>query len=180
MGKVSAARAATRLISEANNKNPIDLLLLLVLRGADKNLEQWDIVVAKAVIQHDMDASPIFDKFIIPSIKQKYLYSLPKYSNWAYSLLEKSINSGDLSNFRKVSRGIIATGDQFISSKLLISKLAVEIPGLSAVEMEGASVAQVAYQEGVPWVIVRVISDSADEKLQIIYHFLKNTKNISI
>lgn len=180
-GKVSAARAATRLISEANNKNPIDLLLFTgVAGGADKNLEQWDIVVAKAVIQHDMDASPIFDKFIIPSIKQKYLYSLPKYSNWAYSLLEKSINSGELSNFRKVSRGIIATGDQFISSKLLISKLAVEIPGLSAVEMEGASVAQVAYQEGVPWVIVRVISDSADEKAADNFNmFLEKYKELS-
>ena len=66
--------------------------------------------------------------------------------------------------------------DQFISSKLLISKLAVEIPR-SAVEMEGASVAQVAYQE-VPWIIVRVISDSADEKAKIIsIYFLKNTKN---
>tara|TARA_Y100000589_G_scaffold320173_1_gene349758 strand:+ start:1451 stop:2230 length:780 start_codon:yes stop_codon:yes gene_type:complete len=164
-GKVSAARAATRLISEANKEIPIDLLLFTGVAGAaDKNLDQFDIVVAKAVIQHDMDASPIFDKFIIPAIREKYLYSLPKYSKWAYSLLEKSINSGELVNFRKVSQGIIATGDQFISNKSLISKLAGEIPGLSAVEMEGASVAQVAHQEGVPWLIVRVISDSADDK----------------
>ena len=144
-----------------------------MLQGADKNLDQWDIVVPKAVIQHDMDASPIFEKFVIPAIKQKYLYSLPKYSNWAYSLLEKSINSGELANFRKVSRGIIATGDQFISNKLLISKLVDKIPGLSAVEMEGASVAQVAHQEGVPWLIIRVISDSADDKANISIYLLK-------
>ena len=37
------------------------------------------------------------------------------------------------------------------------------LPDLKAVEMEGAAVAQVSYQENIPWVIIRVISDSADD-----------------
>ncbi len=46
--------------------------------------------------------------------------------------------------------------------------------------MEGASVAQVAYQEGIPWVIVRVISDSADEKAADNFNiFLEKYKELS-
>ena len=64
---------------------------------------------------------------------------------------------------KNVYRGLIGSGDQFISDSKKINKLTRDIPNLSAVEMEGASFAQVATQEKVPWLILRVISDNADE-----------------
>ena len=56
----------------------------------------------------------------------------------------------------------MATGDQFIGDAQVLSDLTTSLPGLMAVEMEGAAVAQVAEQEGVPWLVMRVISDGAD------------------
>ena len=52
------------------------------------------------------------------------------------------------------------------SDKNVIDNLCEELSGLFAVEMEGAAVAQVAYQERIPWLIVRVISDGADNNAE--------------
>ena len=51
----------------------------------------------------------------------------------------------------------------FISDKDKLHQLSQEIVGLSAVEMEGAAFAQVAFQENVEWIVMRVISDEANE-----------------
>ena len=55
-GKVSAARAATRLLASDPS---IDLLVFTGVAGAaDPSLRQWDVLLAEAVVQHDMDARP--------------------------------------------------------------------------------------------------------------------------
>jgi adenosylhomocysteine nucleosidase len=51
----------------------------------------------------------------------------------------------------------------FISDKSKIDQLSDEISGLSAIEMEGAAFAQVAFQEKLDWMVLRVISDEANE-----------------
>ena len=72
-GKVSAARAITRILA-ANNK--IDFIIFTGVAGAaNKSLSQWDIVIASEVIQHDMDARPIFEKFVLPPLKKAKLES---------------------------------------------------------------------------------------------------------
>ena len=58
---------------------------------------------------------------------------------------------------------MIATGDQFIGDAAVLQELKAALPDLQAVEMEGGAVAQVAEQEAVPWLVLRVISDGADE-----------------
>ena len=159
-GKVSAARAITRILSE---KNKIDLIIFTGVAGAaNKNLKQWDIVIANEVVQHDMDARPIFEKFVLPALKKGKLKSNEFLNNWIFSSLTKSMINGDLTRFGQIKKGLIATGDSFISGENVIKRLKNELPKLEAVEMEGGAVAQVAEQEGIPWVILRVISDSAD------------------
>lgn len=163
-GKVSAARACTRIISHVSKKLPIDIILFTGVAGAiNTNLKQWDIIVADKVIQHDLDARPIFKKYEIPGINQEKLYSSSKWKSWVLNALNKAKQNNKLEKFGKVSSGLIATGDRFISSKDEIKKISDELGNVEAVEMEGASVAQVAFQEKIPWIIVRVISDEADE-----------------
>ena len=164
-GKVSAARATTRMIAHSEKEEPIDLFIFTGVAGAiKKSLKQWDILLANKLIQHDMDASPLFEKFIIPQLEIKDLIPNMKVLNWAENVLNIAKKGGGLSNFQNVYSGLIATGDQFINSNSKIKKLTNEINNLYCVEMEGASFAQVALQENIPWLVIRVISDNASEE----------------
>ncbi len=181
-GKVSSARAATRLISQYNKENPLDLLLFTGVAGsASKDVHQWDIVFGEELMQHDMDARPIFEKYEIPSLNKKTLRSNKNLiDEIILYLTNKKDKKDNLEKFGEISKGKIATGDRFISDKLDLKRLVKEIPGLKAVEMEGASVAQVAEQEQIPWLIMRVISDEADELApQIFKDFLHEYKKNS-
>ena len=164
-GKVSAARAATRLLNTAENKGKLDLILFTGVAGSGKKeLNQWDIIIAKEVIQHDMDARPIFKKYQIPALGTDKIKSPQNITNWIYNILKSSKKAGHLDRFGSIKQGLIASGDKFISDKGYLKKLCTDIPGLDAVEMEGAAIAQVATQENIPWAIIRVISDNANEE----------------
>ena len=180
-GKVSAARAATRLIGSSFHGKTIDVLFFTGVAGAAKSeLSQWDIVIPTELIQHDMDARPLFNRYVIPALKRERISSINPWVDWARSTLQESIKKKLLDNFGKVETGLIATGDIFIDDKSLLDNLSRELPGLSAVEMEGAAVAQVASQERVPWLIIRVISDSAnDVAAQTFSDFLKDYEKYS-
>ena len=163
-GKVSSARAATRLISHSYNDKSIDLILFTGVAGAvDPSLEQWDIVVPNSLMQHDMDASPIFEKYTIPALDQSEIKPNKELFKWILDQFKEKINPNHNLPFKNIHSGLIATGDQFISDKNKINILRESIDKVIAIEMEGAAVAQVAQQENKPWIIIRVISDSADD-----------------
>ena len=180
-GKVSSARAAIRLLSSSPHNIPIDLLLFTGVAGAaQSNIKQWDIIVPNELIQHDMNASPLYPKYVIPSLNKSLIRPLDTWVEWASSTLNEAIINKEISNFGKVTNGLIATGDSFISEKSSLLNLKRDLPSLSAVEMEGAAVAQVAIQENVNWLIIRVISDNADSSAaQNFSEFLKDYENYS-
>ena len=153
-GKVSCARATTRLLSSLSKEEKIDLLIFTGVAGAvDINLKQWDIVISEAVLQHDMDARPLFKKFVIPAINQSKIYADKEVIDRLYNCLIINIKNQINPIFGSINKGLIATGDKFISDKETLQNLSEEIPHLLAVEMEGAAFAQVATQEKVKWVI---------------------------
>lgn len=159
-GKVSAARAATRLLSSAPD---IDLLLFTGVAGAaDPALRQWDVVLADAVVQHDMDSRPLFPRFTLPALNRAQLNPDTSWLTWASTALAQAAQAEELEGFGTPSTGLIATGDRFVGDTAVLDALREALPGLKAVEMEGAAVAQVAEQEGMPWLVLRVISDGAD------------------
>ena len=163
-GKVSAARATTRLLTTELNSMPIDLAIFTGVAGAiDPNLKQWDIILANALIQHDMDARPIFDKYVIPALNKKKLTPNSELFKNQFEEFKKKLNKESLSKFGSLYEGLIATGDIFVSNQKKINQLSKEIDGVSAVEMEGAAFAQVAAQEKVDWLVLRIISDEANE-----------------
>jgi adenosylhomocysteine nucleosidase len=76
--------------------------------------------------------------------------------------LAQADQAGERDNFGTPSTGLVATADRFIGNAALLDALREALLRLIAVEMEGAAVAQVAEQECIPWLILRVISDGAD------------------
>ena len=110
-----------------------------------------------------MDARPIFDKFVIPALNNKKIIPNIDFLDKTFAELKKEFKKESFSKFGSIYKGLIATGDMFISSREKIKQLSKEISGLYAVEMEGAAFAQVAFQEKVNWLVIRTISDEANE-----------------
>ena len=181
-GKVCAARAATRLLSLSNNLLPIDLLIFTGVAGAIKNhLNQWDLILPTEVVQYDLDASPLFEKFEIPALKKKFLKPAAEIHSWAFQTLKNCIKTEEsMSIFGNLFDGVVGTADKFISNEKDRIKIEKDLPSIQVVEMEGAAVAQVAYQEKVPWLLLRVVSDSADKDAEINFsRFLEEYKIVS-
>lgn len=172
IGKVAAAMTATTLVE----KFGVTHILFTGVAGAgDKTVQVGDIVVAEALVQHDMDASPLFPRFEVPLTGlthfQPDLQLSMRLSRAAHDFLEQdlasAISEGERREFRllqpRVHRGLVASGDQFMSDRQRLNALNEALPGLVAVEMEGAAVAQVCYELGVPCAVIRTISDNANE-----------------
>ena len=171
-GKVAASSAATTLIHKFN----VDFLLFTGVAGAvHPMLNIGDVVIGDGHYQHDMDASPIFDKYQIP-LTDNILFEPNKMhvSNVcvaAEKFIKKignSINDRTLAKYSitkpVVYCGIIASGDKFVADPASHSDLSYEVGGRKtlAVEMEGAAIAQVCHEHGVPYTVIRTISDKAD------------------
>ena len=162
-GKVSSSRATTRLISHTEKSNKIDLLIFTGVAGAAKKvINQWDVVIPEKLIQHDMDARPLFNRYEIPALKKGILSPPNQWIEWAKSTIEYAILSKQLVKFNEIHTGLLATGDTFISEEIVLNDLNKRIPNLLALEMEGAAFAQVACQENIPWLVIRTISNNAD------------------
>ena len=83
------------------------------------------------------------------------------------SKLYDYIDKNELTEFNiedpKIISGNIASGDKFISSSEDRDVIKDELKVIDCVEMEGAAVAQICYEYGIPYAVIRTISDSADE-----------------
>ncbi len=172
IGKVAAATTATMLVE----KFGVTHILFTGVAGAgDAGIRVGDIVVAESLVQYDMDASPLFPRFEVPLTGLSHFHSDSQLSarlaSAAAEFLAEDfasvIDAGERAAFRldqpRLHRGLIASGDQFISDAGTLGQLGAALPGLLAVEMEGAAVAQVCFELGVPFAVMRSISDNANE-----------------
>jgi adenosylhomocysteine nucleosidase len=172
-GKVAAATTATNLILDFN----VDRIVFTgVAGGISPLLNVGDIVIAQRLYQHDMDARPLMRRFEIP-LTGKTSFEIPQQnvdtmSQAVHNFLKnnkefrKILAEQDITN-PKMLIGDIASGDLFISSANMKQALIKNLPSVLCAEMEGAAVAQVCDDYGVPLIVVRVISDSADEEAHI-------------
>lgn len=172
LGKVAAAATVATLIERFGVTH---VVFTGVAGGADGKVKVGDVVVADALVQHDMDATPLFPRYEVPLTEQSHFASdihlteaLANATRHFVSLdVEEVISSTDRASFHLgqpiVHRGLIASGDEFIDSRSKLAELKSAFPALLAVEMEGAAVAQVCFEFGVPFAVVRTISDGANE-----------------
>ena len=172
IGKVAAATTATMLIE----KFGVTHLLFTGVAGAGHaGVKVGDIVIAESLLQYDMDASPLFPRYQVPLTGLSHFQTDLQLTNvlagaatvFLETDFENVIGHAERDDFRllgpRVHRGLIASGDQFISSAGHINALSAALPGLLAVEMEGAAVAQVCFELGVPFAVIRTVSDNANE-----------------
>jgi adenosylhomocysteine nucleosidase len=175
-GKVAAASTTTYLIAGLGVK---EVIFTGVAGGIHPDLNVGDIVIAKQLYQHDMDASPIIPRHEIPLLGRAGIDSYPERraqlqraaENFVSEDLSRTISSALREEFAltgpKVRVGDIASGDQFISSDAEVEDLRERLPNVICVEMEGAAVAQVCDAFHVPLSVIRTISDSADDEAAI-------------
>ena len=73
-----------------------------------------------------------------------------------------------------VAQGLIVSGDRFVHSSEGVAEIRSHFPEVKAVEMEAEAIAQACHQWNTPFVVIRAMSDSADEKADISFEeFLK-------
>jgi adenosylhomocysteine nucleosidase len=172
IGKVAAAMTATTLVE----KFGVTHILFTGVAGAgDLGIAVGDIVVADHLVQHDMDAHPLFPRYEVPltglaHFPADHQMGLQLHAAALHFLgheFDKVIAPEDRQAFAldgpRIHRGLVASGDQFINDGHRINALQTALPGLLAVEMEGAAVAQVCFELGIPCAILRTISDNANE-----------------
>lgn len=173
-GKVAAATTASTLI---NHFAVTEIIFTGVAGGIAADIHIGDIVLGKKFVQHDMDARPLMQRFEIPLLNKTYFESdetLCSVTEKAIELilqkehLHKLIATKELLKFNitkpKLLVGDIASGDQFFATQAQKENLLLCLPTILCVEMEGAAVAQVCYEHAIPFVIIRTISDVANEQ----------------
>jgi adenosylhomocysteine nucleosidase len=158
IGKVAAAMTASILVEKFGVTH---IVFTGVAGSGDASVRVGDVVVAETLVQHDMDASPLFPRFHIPLTGQSHIATdrelTHRLATAAHGYLQNEGNGAQL------HRGLIASGDQFINERSQVGALKDALPELLAVEMEGAAVAQVCFELGIPFSVIRTISDNANE-----------------
>ena len=174
-GKVAATITATLLIQEFG---VTDLFFIGTAGALADGLKVGDIVVARRLVQHDLDARPIISRFELPLLNRVYVstdWQLTELAGKAVSNLlergveymvgEEAVKEFDLTP--KLYFGDIASGDQFINSDEKRQEILGLLPEVLCVEMEGAAVAQVCLEFGTPFTVIRTISDTADHNARV-------------
>jgi adenosylhomocysteine nucleosidase len=169
------AAAAATVAAVLERYSPSHVVFAGVAGGVGDGVEIGDIVVATGLVQHDFDASPIFERFVIPSIgvaeiptdvalTEAVTAAAARYLESRYATDMENVELAVVDPTRtQTHTGLVASGDRFVSHAAEARTLVAELPGVLAVEMEGAAVAQVCAEAGVPVAVFRSISDRADE-----------------
>lgn len=161
VGKVNSARVTQLLIDYFN----IDLVINVGTAGSvDNSLEIGDVVVATELVQYDFDTTPFGRK-------------LGEIENIGESIKvdEKLL---ELFNETNVKKGIIASGDKFIVNREDKDNIRNTFKAL-AIEMEGASIAQVCFLDKIPFLVIRSITDKLDGSSKVDFEkFLESSSKV--
>lgn len=160
IGKVAAATTATLLIERFGAAR---LLFVGVAGGLAHGVNVGDVVVADALLQHDMDASPLFPRHEVPLTGLSH-FPVDTAFTAAVHRGAATVLAGSPATLH---RGLIVSGDRFVATAGESQALRDRLPQALAVEMEGAAVAQVCHAFGTPLAVLRSISDRADDSAHV-------------
>ena len=175
IGKVAAATTATALIERFG----VDRIIFTgVAGGLAQEVAVGDVVVASDLLQHDMDASPLFPRYEVPmtglarfAADSALSQALVNAARVALASPVETLGAEAAAEFKlhapRVHHGLIVSGDRFVSTSAESMALREALPDALAVEMEGAAVAQVCHDYGLPFAALRTISDRADDAAHV-------------
>lgn len=160
IGKVNAG-ICTQILVDLYN---VDGVINTGIAGSlNADIDIGDIVLATDALQHDVDATGFgYDLGVIPRMDNSVFVAderLRKLAKTACLKVNPEIN---------VFEGRVVSGDQFISDKDKKSYILENFKGYCT-EMEGAAIAQAAYLNNIPFLIIRAISDKADDSATVDY-----------
>ena len=160
IGKVNAGMC-TQILTDVYH---VEAVINTGIAGSLNNdVNIGDIVLSTDVLHHDMDATGFgYKKGQIPQMEEFSFPADEKLRKLAAKVC-REVNP-EISVFE----GRICSGDQFISDNDVKAKIISEFGGF-AVEMEGAAIGQAAYLNGIPFLVVRAISDKADGSANMDY-----------
>lgn len=168
IGKVNAALTATVMIEKFGATK---LLFTGVAGALNENLKIGDMLYASSLVQHDLD---------ITAFGHPYGY-VPGTSIFMKSDANLNALAAKIAKAKGINllEGVIATGDQFVCNGERKEWIKTTFKA-DATEMEGASVALVCESLGVPFFILRAISDEAGGGAEFDFdEFLQSSANVS-
>lgn len=160
IGKVNAAVCTQILVDDFN----VDYVINTGIAGSLKaEIDIADVVISSDVLHHDMDATG----FGYP------LGQIPRMDTLSFAADDRLIKLAEEACAKVIPQvgvhvGRVVSGDQFISDKAVKDRISKNFEGFCT-EMEGAAIAQTASLNGVPFVILRAISDKADDSATMDY-----------
>ena len=175
VGKVAAATTATLLIERFK----VDRIVFTgTAGGVGEGVRVGDVVVAGSFMQHDMDASPLFPRFEVPltgvarfDTDSDLSASLARAAQTVLARAADTLGADAVAEFNlrapRLHQGLIVSGDRFIATSADGATLRGAMPDALAVEMEGAAVAQVCHDYGLPFAALRTLSDRADDDASV-------------
>lgn len=154
IGKVNAAIVTTLLMSHY----PVDFVVNTGTAGAiSGDLEIGDVVIGSEVTFHDVDVTAF-------GYEQGQMAGMPIL----YHSQEELVNLAEaIISYNRVHKGMIVTGDEFVSNLERIKEIQHNYPLALVCEMESAAIAQTAYAFDIPCLIIRSVSDTADDEASI-------------
>ena len=160
VGKVAAALAA-QFVCDAFH--PRCAIAFGLAGGTASDVKPGHVIVASGALQHDMDGRPFTKaRGVIPSLGTTAFTADRTLSQKLRQAAESVVKNPML-----VTSGTVLTGDQIITSREVRDRLLREFPDGACFDMETAAIAQVAFQNGLPWAALRMTSDAADETFNL-------------
>jgi len=160
IGKVAAATTTAVLLDAFD---AAALLFTGVAGGLGDGVRVGDIVVASTLLQHDMNAEPLFPRWEVPLTGRARFDADPHWTARLLAAANAQAALGTHARAAAVHAGLVVSGDRFVATRAESDALRGALPDALAVEMEGAAVAQVCHDFGRPFGVVRTISDRADD-----------------
>lgn len=127
-------------------------------------LDIGDFVISEKAMYHDFDCSVINPNYKVGQVPGLSVHAFPA----DMEMVQLAFDAAQQVHSGHARIGTVASGDQFVSSREQKEKI-IKSTGAICTEMEGTAIAHAAWKNGIPFVVIRAISDKADDSAQMDY-----------